>query len=55
MACRAIEALRTWMSAQLTIAGSGSLAATLKKPPKKKVAGTNAREDCQQADQSPGN
>jgi len=36
------------MSAQLTISGSGSFAATLKNPPKKKICRAGANEDCQQ-------
>src|SRR5258706_8012521 len=41
-AYRAIEAMRTLINAQFTIAGSGSVAATLKKPPKKKIVAPTA-------------
>src|SRR5215467_9387085 len=41
-AWREIEAMRTLISAQFTMAGSSSLAAILKKPPKKNTAAPTA-------------
>src|SRR5262249_61557611 len=41
VACRTIEAWRMRTSAQLTTAGTSSLAATLEKPPKKNTAGAS--------------